>query len=111
MNNTKLYTEFATFQPQGYLSAANAKEFSERLTVSIRASMHSTFLIDMSHVEFLDSAALVAIIEAFRLCQSLGRRLAICSVAPSVKMVFELTQLDKIVEIFENRSSFEAAIN
>lgn len=111
MNSTKLQTEIAIFKPQGYLSAANAKDLLDRLTVSIRASMDSVFLIDMSDVEFIDSAALVALIEAFRLCQSLGRKLAICSAAPSVKMVFELTQLEDIIEIFDNRSSFEAAIN
>jgi anti-sigma B factor antagonist len=110
MQSTKLHTEFVTFQPQGCLSAANARELSERLTVTIQTSTNSPILIDMTEVEFMDSAALMVVIKAYQLCQSLGRRLAVCSVAPSVKMIFELTQLDNIVEIFENRNSFAAAV-
>ncbi|WP_036482946.1 STAS domain-containing protein [Myxosarcina sp. GI1] len=111
MNSTQLQTEFVTFQPQGYLSAANAEELSNELTVAIKTSSNSPILIDMSEVEFMDSAALVVLIKAFRWCQNSGRKLSVCSVAPSVKMIFELTQLDKLIEIFENRSSFEAARN
>ena len=110
MNSTKLHTEFVTFQPQGYLSAANAEELSDRLTAAIRSSSNA-ILVDMAEVEFMDSAALMVLIKAFRWCQSSGRILSVCSVAPSVKMMFELTQLDNLIEIFENRSSFEAALN
>jgi anti-anti-sigma factor len=111
MSSTKIYTNFTTFQPQGYLSAANAAEFLERLTVSIRSSMHSILLVDMAAVDFMDSAGLMALIKAFRLAQSLGQRLSICSLAPSVRIMFELTQLDNAFEIFDNRESFEATLS
>jgi anti-sigma B factor antagonist len=52
----------------------------------------------------------VALIKAFRLAESLGRRFGICSLAPSVRIMFELTQLDKAFEIFENQDAFKAAI-
>lgn len=110
MNSTKTQTRFTTFQPQGYLSAANATEFLERLTVAIRASMHSVLLVDMEAVEFMDSAGLMALIKAFRLAQSLEQKLSICSLAPSVRIMFELTQLDNAFEIFENRDSFEETL-
>jgi anti-anti-sigma regulatory factor len=44
------------------------------------------------------------------LAQSLGKRFSLCSVSPSVRIVFELTQLDGAFEIFENKAMFEAAI-
>jgi anti-anti-sigma regulatory factor len=50
-------------------------------------------------------------VKGFRLAQSLGRRFSLCSVPPSVRMMFELTQLDTVFEIFENRDSFEATLN
>ncbi|GAB4526708.1 MAG: STAS domain-containing protein [Pleurocapsa sp.] len=110
MSSTKIYTKFTTFQPQGYLSAANAGEFLERLTVAIRSSMHSVLLVDMAAVDFMDSAGLMALIKAFRLAESLEQRLSICSLAPSVRIMFELTQLDNAFEIFDNRESFEATL-
>ena len=111
MTSTKLCTEFTTFRPEGFLSAANAAEFLERLTVEVRSSVDSPLLVNMEAVEFMDSAGLMALIKAFRLAESLGRRFGICSLAPSVRIMFELTQLDKAFEIFEDRNAFQATIN
>ena len=111
MNSTKLHAGFTTFRPEGFLSAANASEFLERLTVEIKSSVNSALLVNMEAVEFMDSAGLMVLIKAFRLAQSLGQRFAICSLAPSVRIMFELTQLDKAFEIFEDRHEFQGAIS
>lgn len=111
MTSTKLCNEFTTFKPEGFLSAANASEFLERLTVEVKSSVDSALLVNMEAVEFMDSAGLMALIKAFRLAESLGRRFGICSIAPSVRIMFELTQLDKAFEIFEDRNAFQAAID
>ncbi|MGL4883045.1 MAG: STAS domain-containing protein [Waterburya sp.] len=110
MSSTKLRTQFTTFRPEGFVSAANASDFLERLTVEIKSSVDSALLLNMEAVEFMDSAGLVALIKAFRLAESLGRRFGICSLAPSVRIMFELTQLDKAFEIFENQDAFKTAI-
>lgn len=106
MNSNLLTKEFATFKPQGYLSAANAKEFLQQLTEAVKSSEDSVILIDMKEVEFMDSAGLMALIEGFRLAQEMKREVSICSVAPPVRMLFELTQLDNIFKIFESEDSF-----
>ena len=111
MTSTKLCTQFTTFRPEGFLSAANASEFLERLTVEVKSSVDSALLVNMEAVEFMDSAGLMALIKAFRLAESLGRRFGICSLAPSVRIMFELTQLDKAFEIFEDRDAFQATID
>ena len=110
MSSTKLRTEFTTFRPEGFLSAANASEFLERLTVEVKSSVNSALLVNMEAVEFMDSAGLMVLIKAFRLAESLGHQFGICSLAPSVRIMFELTQLDKAFEIFENQREFETAI-
>ena len=111
MNSTQLRTQFTTFRPEGFLSAANAAEFLERLTVEVKSSVNSALLVNMEAVEFMDSAGLLALIKAFRLAESLGHRFAICSLAPSVRIMFELTQLDKAFEIFDNCDAFQVAID
>lgn len=111
MSSTKLRTEFTTFRPEGFLSAANASEFLERLTVEVKSSVSSALLVNMEAVEFMDSAGLMVLIKAFRLAESLGRRFGICSLAPSVRIMFELTQLDKAFEIFEDQSEFQVAVS
>ena len=110
MSSAKLCTEYTTFKPEGFLSAANASDFLERLKVELTSSTDSAMLVNMEAVEFMDSAGLTALIKAFRLAQSLGRRFGICSLAPSVRIMFELTQLDKVFEIFKDRDAFQTAI-
>lgn len=111
MTSTKLYTQFTTFRPEGFLSAANASEFLERLTAEVQSSLDDALLVNMEAVDFMDSAGLMALIKAFRLADSLGRKFGICSLAPSVRIMFELTQLDKAFEIFEDQDAFQAKIN
>lgn len=111
MKITLIYSRVETFEPQGYVSAANASDFLTDLTTAIETRDDCVVLVDMKEVEFLDSAGLMALIKGFRLAQSLGKRFSLCSVAPSVRMIFELTQLDTVFEIFDNRETFETELN
>ena len=102
--------EIALFEPNGYITAANVLEFQEQLTNLVNQSRSITFLVDMSRVEFLDSAGLMALVTTFRLAQSQGKSFNICSIPPSVKIIFELTQLDRVLSIFSSRADFDAVI-
>ncbi len=110
MNSTILHREITAFQPKGYVSAANAEEFLGELTTAVTNQSDSILLVDMKEIEFMDSAGLMALIKGFRLAQSLNRRFSICSVAPSVRIVFELTQLDNVFEIFDSQEDFKATL-
>lgn len=103
-------SKIATFQPSGYITAANVNDFKQALLSVVTSQDYSTFLMDMSHVEFLDSAGLMAVVSAFRQAQSMSKRFSLCSLAPSVRIIFELTQLDRVLEIFESREAFDRTI-
>ena len=111
MMNTLVNIKVAMIEPQGYINAANNDAFLSQLIQTVRQNQNSTILVNMRKVEFLDSAGLMSLVKAFRLAQSLGHRFTLCSVVPSVRMVFELTQLDKVFEIFDDRDSFEQSLN
>ncbi|MGK7946725.1 MAG: STAS domain-containing protein [Microcystaceae cyanobacterium] len=101
---------FKILQPSGYITAANVSEFQELLTQTVNTHPDQDYLIDMESVEFLDSAGLMALVSSFRLAQSQGKRINICSLAPSVKIIFELTQLDKVMPIYDHRNCFLATV-
>jgi anti-anti-sigma factor len=109
MSNNLKRKEASVFEPQGYISAANAKEFQEELTKMVKNSPNSLSIVDMKKVEFIDSAGLMALASGFRLAQSLGKRFILCGIAPSVRIIFELTQLDKVFEIVDGEENLEAA--
>lgn len=106
MRSSTISSNLAIIEASGYITAANADDFQQGLTTAVTSKEYAVFLIDMSQVEFLDSAGLMALVSAFRLAQSLGKRFSICSIAPSVRIIFELTQLDRVCEIFNSRDEF-----
>lgn len=108
MRSTTTSLKMTTFEPKGYITAANVTEFQQELTCLVTSHESNLLLVDMTRVEFLDSAGLMALASAFRIAQGLGKRLSICSITPSVKIIFELTQLDRVLDIYENRQAFEA---
>ncbi|HAC65466.1 MAG TPA: anti-anti-sigma factor [Cyanothece sp. UBA12306] len=101
--------ELAIIEPSGYITAANVEDFQRELTQAVTSQQQSAFLIDMHHVEFLDSAGLMALVSVFSVAKNLGKRFSLCSLVPSVRIIFELTQLDNALEIFEDRRQFEAS--
>jgi len=69
---------------------------------AIEPEQDSLWLIDMTHVEFIDGAGRLALVEALNLAQCSQCRLLICHLHPSIKIIFELTQLDQVFEIVES---------
>ncbi|HTL90195.1 MAG TPA: STAS domain-containing protein [Leptolyngbya sp.] len=101
--------QVAIIRPFGSLNAANAVELRNQLHTAILCEQNSALLIDMSQVESLDSAGLMALVSALNLAQANQTRFSLCCVTVSIRIVFELTQLDRVFEIFESLSSFELA--
>lgn len=103
------YPKISAISPQGCLNATNALEFETNLTKALAQDGISFLLVDLEYVESLDSAGLMALVSALKLAHKLERRFSLCSVSPSLKIIFEMTQLDRVFEIFEGRAAFEAA--
>lgn len=97
-------------KPCGHLNASNATEFQQQLTSAVSSKQTTALLVDMSQVESLDSAGLMALVSALSSAQRFNQRFGLCSISPSIRIIFELTQLDRVFEIFEHSSAFEAAI-
>ncbi|MBW4634657.1 MAG: STAS domain-containing protein [Iphinoe sp. HA4291-MV1] len=96
-------------RPQGCLNATNALDFERELITAVGQHHCSTLLVNLEQVESLDSAGLMALMAGLKKAQRLGRRLSLCSVPPTIKIIFELTQLDQAFEIFECQSVFMRA--
>lgn len=97
-------------RPSGPFNASNASEFQQQMTLVVTQARYSFVLVDLEQVESMDSAGLMALVHVLKLAQTLGKRFSICSVSPSIRIVFELTQLDRVFEIFDSPAIFEAAV-
>lgn len=102
--------QFCLIRPHGSINASNAVDFQRQMTTAVAQERHSIVLVDLEQVELLDSAGLMALVSGLRVAQALKRRFSLCSVSPSIQIIFELTQLDQVFEIFQSKAAFEAAI-
>jgi anti-sigma B factor antagonist len=110
MQNVIVPSKMMTIEPSGHLNASNAVGFQRQLAAAVSSPEYSALLVDMSQVESLDSAGLMALVSTLAQAQKLDKRFSICCVSPSIRIIFELTQLERVFEIFESRSASEAAI-
>ncbi len=95
-------------RPLDHLNAATSGEFGRQLTTAISAPGVAGVLVDFAEVTFMDSAGLMALVSGLKQAKKMGRSLSICSVSPGIRMILELSKLDRVFKIFENVDSFEA---
>lgn len=93
-------SESILIQLEGRLDSNNAATLQQKLAM-LKPGQHSLWVLDMGQVEFIDSAGLVTLVTALKTAQRHRCRLAICSLRPNVRLIFEITQLDRVFEIFD----------
>ncbi len=81
------------------IEAANLlkKQFAQ-----IEGDRHQIWAIDMTDVEFIDSSGLGALAVGLKTAQKQGCRLVICNLQPTVRLIFEISQLDRVFEIVDS---------
>ena len=102
--------EITVVQPTGPINAANAATFRDELNVAVESTTNCPLLVNMQKVEFLDSAGLMVLVSTLSRAQQANQKFGLCSVSPAIQMIFELTQLERVFEIYETQADFEAAI-
>ena len=100
-----------TIHPSGRITAINANEFQRELAQKISDHSTTQCLIDMGQVEFLDSTGLMALVSALRLAETLGKCFFLCAIPAPVKIIFEVTQLDRAFHILDNSESLEGRLS
>jgi anti-sigma B factor antagonist len=91
-------------QPSGQINAETVVELQQKLAEALSTPGCSALSIDMSQVEALDSAGLMLLVSTLTLAQRLDKRFSLFGVSPSVHIIFELTQLDRVFNILEKQS-------
>lgn len=88
-------------QPQGRLDLQGGKALEKQL-INLLANAQTLLSVDLVHIDFIDSSGLVALARCLKAARQSGCRLVLCNLQAPVKLIFELTQLDTVFEIFDN---------
>ena len=83
------------------LDATNASAFKEDLKPF--AQRTSKIILDLTQVRFIDSTGLGAILSALRQLNAKNGDLKLCGMSRSVRVLFELVRMHRIVEILNTR--------
>jgi len=67
-------------------------------------------LVDCEDVSFMDSSGLGSLVLAFKSLRAADRRLVLCSINEQVRILFDITGMDKVFEIFLNQDEFNQAV-
>ncbi|MEL7038124.1 MAG: STAS domain-containing protein [Cyanobacteria bacterium J06592_8] len=91
-------------QPQSCLDLKGGHVLKEEVQ-AISANEPKLWILDLAKVEFIDSSGLGALVTALKLARQRGCRLVLCHPSATVKMILEITQLDRAFEIFDELES------
>lgn len=90
-------------RPVGALTSANVDAFREEMISAITSATASEVAIDMAAVDSVDNSGLVALLAGCDTAKRHRKRLSLCDVAPPVRIVFELAQLDRAVSMVDTQ--------
>jgi len=84
---------------QGRVDAHTAKDFEAGLLPPIDRGQQQ-ILVDCSRLDYISSAGLRVLLLAARKISAAGGKLALCSMKPSIKTVFDIAGFSSIFSIF-----------
>lgn len=93
--------QLIVLQPQGSLDLQGSKALEKHLA-SLIPQRQDLWVIDLAQVNFMDSSGLVVLVTGLKSAHESGCRLVLCNLQAPVRLVFELTQLDSVFEIFDS---------
>ncbi len=83
----------------GRLDATSSHSFQQRLA-QVELHPQSVCILDMAGVDFIDSEGVCALVQELKRFNDATCRLVVCNLAPSARLIFEITQLDQVFEVF-----------
>jgi anti-sigma B factor antagonist len=102
-------TAFSVLQPTGILDGNHGNEIRNQV-INLVGDGNRTVLIDFREVTFMNSSGIGALVATLKAVRSSNSALYICSLSDQVKIIFNLTKMDKIFKPFENRQEFEQKV-
>ena len=66
-------------------------------------------VVDLTGVDFIDSTGLAVLVQGMKRCRQNRGDLRLCGLRQPVRIIFELTRLDRAMEIFGTRAEAVAA--
>ncbi|BDG31489.1 anti-sigma F factor antagonist [Parageobacillus thermoglucosidasius] len=89
----------------GELDHHTAEELREKVTDVLESASIRHIVLNLEHLTFMDSSGLGVILGRYKQIKKLGGEMIVCSISPTVKRLFDMSGLFKIIRL-ENDEQF-----
>jgi anti-anti-sigma factor len=87
--------------PHGSLDIDTRQLFQDKL-IGLLDTGETAILVDLSHVDFMTSTGLSAMLFVAKRVENIAGKFAVCSVNKDIQSVFEMSGFDSILDIYPN---------
>lgn len=101
-------TTTQVFYPSRILSSANSTDLLKWVQTNLESGSNQ-LLINLKSVIFMDSTGLGTLVTALKMVRESGGQLSLCSLNGQARMLFEMTGMEKVFEIYNSVEEFNAA--
>ncbi len=77
----------------------------EEIFALVNNSYKIKLIIDFQNVDYLSSAVLGKMVALKKLCDEAKGMLRLCNIKPSIRQIFTITKLDKLIEIHPDQGA------
>lgn len=102
-------TNLKTLEPIGILDGATTNE----LKLQVSDLLHQgtdIVLLDMKQVTFMNSTGIGAMVAMLKIVRAKGKQIYLCGLTEQVKIIFELTKMDRVFKTFIDQQEFESKV-
>lgn len=101
--------DFRVIEPSGILNVAVSQVLKQQLNEYLQAQI-KTVLIDLKAVDFIDSSGLGVLAALHTQMRLANGKLYLCSPNDQARNLFDISDMDRIFEIFPSREAFSLAM-
>jgi anti-anti-sigma factor len=98
-----------TVQPAGILDNVKANLLRREIIELVKDGAE-IILVDCEQVSFMNSSGIGALVATLKAVRVENADLFLCSLSEQVKLIFELTKMNRIFKIVDNKAEFEQQI-
>ena len=85
---------------KGQIRISTQNEFREFFSRLVEENSSSSVILNMAGIGYMNSAGIGMIVDSFRKFKGNGGRLVLCSLMPDIEKLFEVTKLNRFIEIY-----------
>ncbi|MGI0487284.1 STAS domain-containing protein [Pantanalinema rosaneae CENA516] len=100
-------TDIKVLQPSGILTAATAPDLLQEFNHCLKGKP-PLILVNLQSVDFIDSSGLGSIVSMHTRMRLAGGKLCLCGLNDQAKSLFDISDMDRILEIFDTATEFFA---